>query len=75
MAAKFQKLRSALGKSNFRWLLSVDEEVALALEEEIAAGGDPEEVARCVANEIGETRKGEINRIASAAKYLQGRGK
>ena len=70
--AKFVKLKSALGKSNFKWLLSVDEDVAVALEEEIAAGGDPEEAARCVASELGETRRGEINRIASAARYLQG---
>jgi hypothetical protein len=68
----YPKLRSALGKSNYEWLLEDNEEVAFALAEEVAAGGDPEAIARCVSQELGETREGRVNRIRSAAKYLQG---
>jgi len=70
--AKFTKLRSALGKANYDWLLQDNEDVATALAEEIAAGADPDELARCVANELGDTREGRVNRIRSAARYLQG---
>jgi len=70
--AKFPKLGSALGRSDYQWMLNDDEEVALALAEEIAAGGDPDEIARYVANQIGDTREGRVNRIRSAAHYLHG---
>jgi hypothetical protein len=52
--------------------LDDDEAVAFALEEEIANGGDAEEIARAVLDEIGDTRDGKVNRIKSAARYLQG---
>ena len=70
--AKFPKLGSALGRTDYNWLLNDDEGVALAIEEEVNAGGDPDEIARFVADRLGETRQGRINRIRSAAYYLQG---
>jgi len=70
--AKFQKLGLALGKTDYLWLLNDDESVALAIEEEVANGGDPDEIARYVADRLGETRHGRMKRIRNAAYYLQG---
>jgi len=73
--AKFPKLGLVLGKENYEWLLNHNEDVAAAVADEIAGGGDPDAIARYVVQELGETREGYLNRIRSAAKYLQGTGK
>jgi len=73
--AKFQKLARAIGKKDFEWLLEDDEGVALAIEAEVGEGGDPDEIARFVADLLGETRNGRIKRIRNAAYYLQGLNK
>jgi|KBSMisStandDraft_5_1062788.scaffolds.fasta_scaffold1844458_2 hypothetical protein len=69
---KFPKMGAALGKKDFNWLLEDDEDVAHALEEEMAAGADAEDIARYCKDQLGETRPGGVNRIRSAARYLQG---
>jgi hypothetical protein len=69
---KFPKLRSELGRKDYEWLVEEDERIAFALKEEVDAGGEPDEIYRAVTDQLGETRPGRINRIRSAAYYLQG---
>jgi hypothetical protein len=71
MGTKFPRLGNALGKADFEWVKAESEDVAAALEAEVAAGGEPEDIGRYIARCIGEHRVGTIKRCVSAARYLQ----
>jgi hypothetical protein len=72
MAVKFPKLRYEVGRLDYEWLLEENERMAKALAEEVSDGGDPEEIYKEMKDQFGETRPGRVNRIRSAAYYLQG---
>lgn len=73
MAKTFEKLGNVLDKQNFEWLQIDSEEVASAVAAEVTGGGDPDAIGRYVAQQIGETRPGYVNRIKSAARYIKSR--
>lgn len=71
MTTKFSQLGMALDKKSYQWLVEEDEEVAIAVAAEVTGGGDPDAIGRYVAQQIGETRPGYVNRIKSAARYIK----
>lgn len=48
-----------------------NEEIAAALEAEVAAGAEPEQIGRYIARQVGEHRIGIIRRCVSAATWLK----
>lgn len=71
MSKRFAKLANALDRENYEYLLAENEELANVIAEEVAAGANPNAIARFMLQHIGEDRRAFINRCLSAARYLE----
>lgn len=73
MAKTFSKLGTALDLDNWKWLQDERGDIADALEAEVTAGADPDELRRFILDHIGQERTALAARCMSAARHLASR--
>jgi hypothetical protein len=71
MTQPFAHLSRTLDEDNYNWLVNENPRLAEALETEVLAGAEPDEIGRHMTRYIGEHRQGLIARCVSAARWLK----